>query len=104
MLVNLYPSDIGAIRTWFLATIQDILKTYKGSVTSWQRSPAHNHHVGGSPHSLHLLGLAVDVLFDSPQDKQAAIKLATTWGIHYLDEQTHVHFQALPPIQAGNAP
>lgn len=37
---------------------------FNASITSWGRTKAHNIKVGGLPHSLHLLFLASDVVYD----------------------------------------
>lgn len=66
MRVELLPSNLVALRAWFLSTMYGILQLESGSVTSWVRSAARNVVKGGDPQSLHLCGLALDVVFDSP--------------------------------------
>jgi len=64
-----------------------------GSVTSWLRSKKHNEEVGGHPESLHLVGLAVDVVFDSHGQKMDGIHMAERLGLLAIDEGDHVHVQ-----------
>ncbi len=73
-------------------------------ITSWLRTPSHNTHVGGSPSSQHLLGLATDFvpLHCTPDEARAKIKTAgiypgrgeegtTTW-VH-LDLKNNIWFK-----------
>lgn len=80
-----------------------LLRGYPGSITSYLRSPRHNREVGGHPQSLHLDGLAADVIFDADTDRGAALAAARLLGLHCLDEGDHVHFQARPPRPRGDA-
>ena len=66
---------------------------YNGSVTSWIRSPKRNENVGGVPDSLHLVGLAVDVAFDTPEDKEDAHKFAKSMGYDVVPYSGHLHIE-----------
>lgn len=59
-----------------------------GIVTSWWRSPADNARVGGAPRSLHLSGLAIDVV---PHDWIAAEQAFRRAGLRVLNEGDHLH-------------
>jgi len=63
------------------------------SVTSWIRSPNHNAALGGVPTSRHLMGLAVDVVFDNPADAPGFQEAALTLGLQVLFEGDHLHVQ-----------
>lgn len=81
------------------------------TLTSWYRDPVRNMQVGGVPTSLHLQGLAVDVVPDFPglpsvvntfagarnSLRQRAAILANELGlgslIQTLDEGDHVHIE-----------
>jgi uncharacterized protein YcbK (DUF882 family) len=47
------------------------------SVNSWLRTPIHNTQVGGSPHSAHILGAAVDLhpIDNTVEDCKALLKM-----------------------------
>jgi hypothetical protein len=66
---------------------------FRFSVTSWLRSKQHNVSVGGVPDSRHLFGLAVDVVFDRPEDRADFGLMATGLGLQVIDEGDHVHVQ-----------
>ncbi len=65
-----------------------------GSETSGMRSVKHNKFVDGVPSSLHLIGLAVDLIFDSHEGRELAQAMATRVGFLVLDEGDHLHIQA----------
>jgi len=64
------------------------------SVTSWGRTPAHNAAVGGTPNSRHLAWLAVDVVYDVPQDLETVEAAAKRWDLLVLRESDHDHVYA----------
>lgn len=73
-----------------LGLVYRFLIAYNGmSVTSWWRSPWHNAEVGGVKASLHLLGLAWDVV---PVTDGNAAKLAAL-GLTVINEGDHLHSQ-----------
>lgn len=61
------------------------------SVTSWFRSEAHNVEVGGLPKSLHLTGLAVDVVLDSAFTTDLFRSYCKSIGVYVYDEGDHLH-------------
>ena len=68
------------------------------SVTSWGRSHERNARVGGAPRSLHLVDLAVDVVYDRPLALDTARELAAPLGLHVRREADHDH---LEPLRQG---
>ena len=61
------------------------------TVTSWWRSPWRNEEVGGVYNSLHMAGLAWDVV---PVTQENADKLRGI-GLRVIDERDHLHAQIL---------
>ena len=64
-----------------------------GSVTSWTRTLRHNTAVGGVKHSAHLYGLAVDVVYDTPQALPLTMERARRLGLKLIREGDHDHVQ-----------
>lgn len=62
-------------------------------LTSWYRTEATNAAVGGSPESQHLLGFAVDVETDFPEQVE---QFARGLGLIGVNEFDHVHLQIFP--------
>jgi uncharacterized protein YcbK (DUF882 family) len=58
-------------------------------VTSWWRNPWKNAEVGGVKNSLHMVGLAWDVI---PVNAENRAKLAS-FGLTVIDEADHLHAQ-----------
>ena len=77
----------------FITTVLNLRVEFAFSVTSWIRSEIRNKEVGGLATSYHLLGLAVDVVLDSPADKAGFIKDAKRLGLDVIDEGDHVHVE-----------
>jgi peptidase M15-like protein len=77
------------------------------SVTSWGRTGAHNKRVGGVENSLHMVDLAVDVVYDILPELALAVQIATELGLKLIREPTHDHLQPLPtqgdPTHAGQS-
>lgn len=65
------------------------------SVTSWGRTQKRNAAVGGVPNSLHLVDLAVDVVYDQPISYATASELAAHLGLRVIRETDHDHLQPL---------
>lgn len=61
------------------------------TITSWWRSPWRNREVGGVANSLHMIGLAWDVI---PATKENKTKLAGL-GLRVIDEGDHLHAQLI---------
>lgn len=74
-----------------LTKILIIRKTHEFSVTSWIRTIERNKTVGGLPKSLHLSGLAVDVVLDSSEDKEVFKEDCHSIGLYAYDEGDHLH-------------
>jgi len=64
-----------------------------GSVTSGTRTVMHNAAVGGVKNSAHLYGLAVDIVYDTPQALPLAMERARRLGIKLIREGDHDHLQ-----------
>lgn len=64
---------------------------FSGSVTSWTRSPKHNHDVGGVKNSKHLDGLAVDVVYDGGRPGDEADAELRSRGLCRIKEGDHDH-------------
>lgn len=59
------------------------------TVTSWWRSPWHNKEVGGVANSLHMVGLAWDIIPASAENYSFLKSL----GLTVIDEADHLHAQ-----------
>ena len=64
-----------------------------GSVTSWTRTVTHNTAVGGVKNSAHLYGLAVDIVYDTPQALPLTMERARRLGLKLIREGDHDHLQ-----------
>lgn len=95
-MTSSYPelSTIEAARVsaFAVATIE-MCRAHGASVTSWQRSPAHNARVGGRPDSFHLEGLAVDLVLEDQTRMQALLADARSAGLEAVVEDDHVHVE-----------
>lgn len=78
----------------FVWKLLELFLQSRYSVTSWFRTPEHNASVGGSPSSLHLRGLAVDVVPGDGVSRDALLAHAVRVGLHGVVEADHVHLQA----------
>ena len=83
--------------TEFAQAVMSYCSSTHGSVTSWVRTPRRNREVGGVASSYHLLGLAVDIVYDNdkPVDDSVRKQLATRSGLLLIVEDTHDHLQPL---------
>lgn len=68
-------------------------------LTSWFRDRTSNTRVGGHPQSLHLVGLALDVL---PATEAVRAAFARQ-GLIAVNEGDHVHVQLRPASQVSQA-
>ena len=66
---------------------------YNFSVTSWIRTRGRNTAVGGAANSRHLLGLAVDVVFDNRDEEVPFVETALTLDLQCIREGDHLHVQ-----------
>ncbi len=78
----------------FLGPVLDVCIKYGGSVTSWVRSKKRNRLVGGVRNSKHLLGLAVDIVFDTEEGKRKGVRELEGKGLKVLDERDHIHVES----------
>lgn len=79
---------------WFFGRLMELQMRHEYSVTSWLRTYAHNVEVGGLPHSLHLIGLAVDCVLFPGRSPQQFLRDAQILGLHGIVEGDHIHLQA----------
>jgi len=77
----------------FVQNILTLTTLFKGSVTSWFRSKERNKQVGGHSRSLHLCGLAVDIVLDDDTLKHEFFKMCVRLGLRVVDEGDHYHVQ-----------
>jgi len=63
------------------------------SVTSWLRTHKHNTEERGVTHSAHLIGLAVDVVYDEPIAEDDAKATAADLGLLLIRGADHDHLQ-----------
>jgi hypothetical protein len=82
--------------TRFWNAIQTLCAVHHGSVIGGIRTRKHNVRLKGSPTSLHLLGLAANVVFDTIGDRMRAVQDAPRLGLYYRPQEGHVHFQSRP--------
>jgi len=77
--------------------MQALTARYFCSVTSWYRTTHHNVAVGGCPHSKHLSGDAVDVVYDPGVHQWPTLGTLQEWcrvlGYRVIREATHDHFE-----------
>lgn len=77
----------------FAQNISTLLALHPGSILSWIRSSAWNTEVGGHPRSMHLVGLAVDIVPDPDTNMGDLIIFAERLGLNAINEGGHVHVQ-----------
>lgn len=80
----------------FLCRLVSLYELQPFSVSSWLRTPAHNTAVGGHPQSLHLAGLAVDLVPDNNGTIDTLAAHAHACGLHYETADDHLHVQFFP--------
>jgi len=79
----------------FIFKINALKCRFSFSVTSWFRSKKRNTYVGGVDNSMHLYGLAVDVVLDDPEDTKAFKQACWRLKLKCLDEGDHLHVQIM---------
>jgi hypothetical protein len=100
MMVTQVPPDEVDIRPLIVAVLGACFK-WRGSVTSWVRSPEHNMWVGGRPTSKHLQGRAIDVIWQQQWPERvpelaeivAYVKDMSGGTVRVIREPTHDHFE-----------
>lgn len=86
------PSPLTLYHLIFVYLVLLSVGTNEVTVTSWARSAERNADVGGTPNSLHLLGLAMDLVGSS----SALARVAAAWrgfGLQAIDEGDHLHLE-----------
>ncbi len=63
------------------------------SVTSWGRTPLHNHMIGGVEGSFHVIWLAADVVYDEAPPVEYRRMAALRLGLKLVVESDHDHLQ-----------
>ena len=77
----------------FLLDMEMICLLCGGSITSWIRTPKRNAQVGGGANSLHILGYAVDIVFDNGEGQERAMRIARKMGYDRSFEGDHLHVE-----------
>lgn len=89
------------LRVWtpenFAATLDHLAITHGASITSTRRTAARNKAVGGRPDSLHMSGLAGDLVPDDLRQAPAVVVHAQALGLEAFIEADHVHIETPPP-------
>ncbi len=79
----------------FLDALRSYCAALGASVTSYGRTTAHNHAVGGVEYSPHRVWLAADVVYDTPPSLAERQELARRLGLMLIVEGDHDHLQPL---------
>jgi hypothetical protein len=77
----------------FAVVLVELCLDFNASVTSWQRSPKRNHHVGGATDSFHLEGLGADLVPDDPAVLDELVDAAKKRGLDAVNEGDHAHLE-----------
>ena len=72
-------------------------------VSSGYRSEEWNRKIGGAKNSLHLVGKAVDVVFNNTKEKMALISVGALFfnGVIVYDKHIHFDLRSYPYISLG---
>lgn len=77
-----------------LGCVYNVCAFYKGSVTSWIRTPQHNAEVKGVSASKHLAGEACDVVYDGAPPRLDVLQaFCDRYGVKVVREASHDHLQ-----------
>lgn len=77
----------------FVVRVHALCRKFDGSVSSWIRTAKRNQLVGGAPHSEHLSGFAMDVVWDDPPAIAVVQTEAADLGLKVIRESDHDHIQ-----------
>ena len=80
----------------FISKVAAICSKHNCSVTSWIRTHQRNENVGGKSDSLHLWGLAIDIVPDDWKDLQNILTAIRNGKLHYKVHKGHIHIQTRP--------
>lgn len=95
-----------AAQTTLIAAIDEVCRTFSGSVTSWWRSPKHNAGLasaGSVTNSQHMRGLAMDVTYDGeppPASSVRRILARYSPSLQLVRESNHDHVEQDPKLLA----
>ncbi len=92
-MISLQGQTTNAIvaRLLLLVKVDGVCRKYNGSATSWWRTIAHNAALPGSAAaSLHLQGLAIDVVYDG---KRPTLSELQALGLRVVREKDHDHLE-----------
>lgn len=87
-----------------LTAVDEVCRTFRGSVTSWWRSPRHNASLasaGSVTNSQHMKGLAMDVTYDGePPPAQGVKNILARYSpsLQLVREGTHDHIEQDPSL------
>lgn len=92
---------MGRISLTFFARVNDFLTLYPASIDSFYRTPARNKAIGGAPNSYHVLGQAVDLIFDSIEELFTGAYAARDQGfggieIDLINKHLHLDDRSVP--------
>lgn len=92
-VTNTLERMVPGFRNWWNGAVGRAYSQAGGfTVTSWWRSPGYNREVGGSDHSQHLIGAAIDVV---PVNQRVYNALRGA-GFRVVNEGDHLHAQVWP--------
>lgn len=77
----------------FVQSVILLCSKYRGSVSSWGRTPKHNKDVGGVENSIHMLWLGCDVVLDEMSTNVKFEADAEFLGLKAIFEVDHYHLQ-----------
>ncbi len=83
----------------FLTSLMIYCTRLGGSVTSYGRTPAHDHALRPLNHPPHVAWVGADVVYDARPTEELAVNEARAVGLKLLREVDHDHLQPLgwPP-------
>lgn len=77
----------------FILRCVQLCSKYRGSITSWGRTPKHNKDVGGVENSCHMIWIGCDVILDEMVKNNAFESDADAMGLKPILEGDHYHLQ-----------
>ena len=77
----------------FIERVVLVCSKYRGSVSSWGRTPKHNKDIGGVEGSIHMLWLGCDVVLDEMKKNLEFEKDCSKLVLVAIFEKNHYHLQ-----------